>query len=280
MSGAAGPRRDPSGNGLEYLLHAEQTIEIGGQRSARRAVVSRALRTAELREQVARAETVARVRAAYVGAQLARARVETEGAREALVAKLLDAVQNRVQGGASSDVTEPPVDGSCIDEFVAADETRAELGVRYAGILWDRKSSTWIWNWTGAPVKAHYFWPLLAPFRGCGRRLTATRLTRQHAFLGEQAAEEMVGVGPGVDKLQIRDFCGLPSRAQDAAVPPPPVSKDGACVLHQVSGHAGRSCPPDSNCQHQIRTRATVFGERRTASRVHHRRPGRLTGAR
>lgn len=104
VSGAAGPRRDPSGNGLEYLLHAEQTIEIGGQRSARRAMVSRALRTAELREQVARAETVARVRAAYVGAQLARARVETEGAREALVAQLLDAVQNRVQSGASSDV--------------------------------------------------------------------------------------------------------------------------------------------------------------------------------
>jgi len=104
VSGAAGPRRDPSGNGLEYLLHAEQTIEIGGQRSARRAVVSRALRTAELREQVARAETVARVRSAYVGAQLARSRVEAEGAREALVAKLLDAVQNRVQGGASSDV--------------------------------------------------------------------------------------------------------------------------------------------------------------------------------
>jgi outer membrane protein, heavy metal efflux system len=104
VSGAAGPRRDPAGNGLEFLLHAEQTIEIGGQRSARRALVSRAVRTAELREQVARAETVARVRAAYVGAQLARARVETEAAREALVTKLLDAVQNRVQGGASSDV--------------------------------------------------------------------------------------------------------------------------------------------------------------------------------
>ncbi len=104
VSGAAGPRRDPNGDGIEYLLHAEQTIEIGGQRSARRAVVGRALRTAELREQVARAETVARVHAAYVGAQLARARVDMEGAREALVAKLLDAVQNRVQGGASSDV--------------------------------------------------------------------------------------------------------------------------------------------------------------------------------
>ncbi len=104
LSGAAGPRRDPAGDGLEYLLHAEQTIEIGGQRSARRAVISRALRTAELREQVARAETVARVRAAYVGAQLARARAEAESAREALVAKLLDAVQSRVENGASSDV--------------------------------------------------------------------------------------------------------------------------------------------------------------------------------
>ena len=59
--------------GLQYFVHAEQTVEIGGQRSARRAVVSRALHTAELRVQVARAETRARVRAAYVGTQLALA---------------------------------------------------------------------------------------------------------------------------------------------------------------------------------------------------------------
>ena len=73
---SAAPGRGAESNGVvrtgtEYFLHAEQTIEIGGQRAARRAVVSRALRTAELREQVARAETRARVRAAYVGAQLA-----------------------------------------------------------------------------------------------------------------------------------------------------------------------------------------------------------------
>ena len=43
--------------------------------------------------QVARAETRARVRAAYVGTQLALARVEAAAQREALVAKLLDAVQ-------------------------------------------------------------------------------------------------------------------------------------------------------------------------------------------
>ena len=107
LVGGAGPRREgPASDqrGLEYFLHAEQTVEVGGQRSARRAVVSRALRTADLRLQVARAETRARVRAAYVGTQLALARVEAAGQREALVAKLLDAVRARVAGGASSNV--------------------------------------------------------------------------------------------------------------------------------------------------------------------------------
>ena len=89
---------------MEYFLHAEQTVEVGGQRSARRAVVSRALRTADLRIEVARAETRARVRAAYVGTQLALARVDAASQREALVAQLLDAVRARVAGGASSNV--------------------------------------------------------------------------------------------------------------------------------------------------------------------------------
>ncbi len=70
----------------------------------RREVVSRSLRTAVLREQVARAETRARVRSAYVGAQLARDRVDAARQREALVTRLLEAVQARVSGGASSDV--------------------------------------------------------------------------------------------------------------------------------------------------------------------------------
>jgi cobalt-zinc-cadmium efflux system outer membrane protein len=110
VSGGAGPRKEgpPSSviteKGLQYFVHAEQTVEIGGQRSARRAVVSHALRTAELRVAVARAETRARVRAAYVGTQLALARVDAAAQREALVAKLLDAVSARVAGGASSNV--------------------------------------------------------------------------------------------------------------------------------------------------------------------------------
>jgi cobalt-zinc-cadmium efflux system outer membrane protein len=90
--------------GLDIALHAEQTIEIGGQRGTRREVVSRAVRTADLRIDVARAETRARVRAAYVGAQLAQARVEAAAEREALVTRLLEAVKARVAGGASSNV--------------------------------------------------------------------------------------------------------------------------------------------------------------------------------
>jgi len=107
--GGAGPRRerDPALGelkGIQFFGHLEQTIEIGAQRSARRKVVSQALHTAELREQVARAETRARVRAAYVGVQLALARVEAASQREALVTRLLDAVRARVAGGASSNV--------------------------------------------------------------------------------------------------------------------------------------------------------------------------------
>jgi cobalt-zinc-cadmium efflux system outer membrane protein len=110
IGGGVGPRREgPPSNlvderGLQYFLHAEQTVEVGGQRSARRAVVSKALHTAELRVEVARAETRARVRAAYVGTQLALARVDAATQREALVAKLLEAVSARVAGGASSNV--------------------------------------------------------------------------------------------------------------------------------------------------------------------------------
>jgi cobalt-zinc-cadmium efflux system outer membrane protein len=110
IAGGAGPRREgpPSSSisdrGLQYFVHAEQMVEVGGQRSARRAVVSQALHTAELRVVVARAETRARVRAAYVGTQLALARVEAATQREALVSKLLEAVKARVAGGASSNV--------------------------------------------------------------------------------------------------------------------------------------------------------------------------------
>ena len=67
-------------------------------------MVSKALQTAELREQTARAETRARVRAVYVGAQLALAQIEAARQREELVTKLLEAVKARVAGGASSDV--------------------------------------------------------------------------------------------------------------------------------------------------------------------------------
>ena len=109
IAGGAGPRRENNpgfadAKGIQFFGHIEQTIEIGAQRSARRKVVSQALHTAELREQVARAETRARVRAAYVGVQLALARVVAASQREALVTRLLEAVRARVAGGASSNV--------------------------------------------------------------------------------------------------------------------------------------------------------------------------------
>jgi cobalt-zinc-cadmium efflux system outer membrane protein len=104
VSAAAGPRHDNGQRGIETLLHAEQTVEIGGQRAARRALVSRAVETAGLREQVARIETRARVRAAYVATQLAGAEVEAAAERERLMNAIYDAVKSRVASGASSNV--------------------------------------------------------------------------------------------------------------------------------------------------------------------------------
>jgi cobalt-zinc-cadmium efflux system outer membrane protein len=109
IAGGAGPRREVVGpnttdRGLQYFGHLEQTFEIANQRGARREVVSRAVHTAELRVVVARAETRARVRSAYVATQLALAMVDAAKQREKLVAQLLDAVRARVAGGASSNV--------------------------------------------------------------------------------------------------------------------------------------------------------------------------------
>ena len=104
VAAAGGPYREPGASSVELRLHAEQAIEIGGQRGARRAVVARAVEAAGWREQIARVETRARVRAAYVGAQLARAHEETAAARQALTAAVLDAVRARVASGASSNV--------------------------------------------------------------------------------------------------------------------------------------------------------------------------------
>jgi cobalt-zinc-cadmium efflux system outer membrane protein len=104
VAGAIGPVRDPIGSALGARLRVAQTIEIGGQRGARRRLVGSAVRAAELREEIALAETRARVRAAYVGAQLARAQVDAAVQRETLVEKLLAAVEARVAAGAASDV--------------------------------------------------------------------------------------------------------------------------------------------------------------------------------
>lgn len=128
LAAGAGPYRDPAGSSIELLAHGEQTVEIGGQRGARRAVVRHAVEAAGWREQAARVETRARVRAAYVGAQLAQAQQEAAAAREALMLALLDAVRARVSGGASSDVD---LEQARLERGVA---TRAKLEARMAEI--------------------------------------------------------------------------------------------------------------------------------------------------
>jgi hypothetical protein len=75
---SAGPRREVAGStradGVQMAGHIEQTFEIAGQRGTRRNEVTRLVDAAAWRENAARVETRARVRAAYVGALLARRR--------------------------------------------------------------------------------------------------------------------------------------------------------------------------------------------------------------
>jgi cobalt-zinc-cadmium efflux system outer membrane protein len=84
--------------------HVEQTLEIAGQRGARRAEVERAVDAARARERLADVEARARGRAAYVAAWLASAQLEAARRREALVTQLEVSVRTRVSSGAASDV--------------------------------------------------------------------------------------------------------------------------------------------------------------------------------
>lgn len=108
VAGSAGPRRedDPGGRlaGTSYALRLEQMVEVAGQRGTRRAEVARAVEAARWREAVARAEVRARVRAAYVGVQLAEAQSQAARRRVGLVQQLVDGVQTRVETGAGSSV--------------------------------------------------------------------------------------------------------------------------------------------------------------------------------
>ncbi len=94
----------PPSEGVEWGIHLEQTVEIAGQRGTRLAEVDRAIQAAVARERLARVEARARVRAAYVGALIAEAQVESARHREALAERVLTSARARVQAGAASDV--------------------------------------------------------------------------------------------------------------------------------------------------------------------------------
>jgi cobalt-zinc-cadmium efflux system outer membrane protein len=104
----AGGRKEgaPAGaqQGLQYMAHLEQTIEVGGQRGARRAVVARAVDVAAAREAIALSETHARVRSAYMASLVTAAQARTARQRETLVNQLYEAVKVRVEKGAASQV--------------------------------------------------------------------------------------------------------------------------------------------------------------------------------
>jgi outer membrane protein, heavy metal efflux system len=109
VSALVGGRSDDSGSlpaarGLELGVHLEQTVEVGGQRGARLDEVARAVEVAEARERLARIETRARARAAYLAARIAEAQADALRRRETLGQRLYESARARAQAGAASDV--------------------------------------------------------------------------------------------------------------------------------------------------------------------------------
>lgn len=105
----AGSRREPAPpNGvqrsLQCIAHLEQTIEVAGQRGARRAVVRQSLDVAASREALARSETRARVRTAFMKGLITAAQARAARAPETIVDQLFEAVRVVIQ--ASRDVGE------------------------------------------------------------------------------------------------------------------------------------------------------------------------------
>jgi cobalt-zinc-cadmium efflux system outer membrane protein len=104
-----GHRRDNSGsmplaNGVEWTARLEQAIDVAGQRGTRLAEAERYVDIAAAREALARAETIARVRSAYITLSLSRAHAESALGREKLGQRVLESARARVRAGAASDV--------------------------------------------------------------------------------------------------------------------------------------------------------------------------------
>ncbi len=108
VAAVAGPRREsgPAGSaqGLQYVARLEQTVEVAGQRGARREVVRRALDVAAARELVARSESRARIRSVYIQGLITAAQAMAARGREKIVNQLYEAVKVRVDKGASSQI--------------------------------------------------------------------------------------------------------------------------------------------------------------------------------
>jgi cobalt-zinc-cadmium efflux system outer membrane protein len=109
VSVVAGPRREQVAPGLvaegvQYTAHLEQTLEVAGQRGARRAVVDKAMAVAAARESLALSETRARVRSAYMDGLITAAQAGAARARESLVQQVYEAVKIRVERGAASQI--------------------------------------------------------------------------------------------------------------------------------------------------------------------------------
>jgi cobalt-zinc-cadmium efflux system outer membrane protein len=142
VSGVAGPRRETRATGtergLQFVARLEQTVEVAGQRGARREVVRRALDAASAREALARSENRARIRSAYIGGLIAAAQAQMARGRETIVRRLQDAVKIRVEKGAASqiDLKLAEIESARLArERVAADAAAAESTAALAAFI-------------------------------------------------------------------------------------------------------------------------------------------------
>ncbi len=108
LSLGAGPRAEDNGgaraSGVQYAVRAEQMLEVAGQRATRRQVVTAALAVENARAALGRNEIRARVRSAYVAADLAKELRVSAGLRQAMAEQVYQSAKARLEAGASSDI--------------------------------------------------------------------------------------------------------------------------------------------------------------------------------
>jgi len=102
VTAGAGPRTSPAGQSLDYSVHAQQQIEIGGQRGARVDAAASSLKVAEAQLESLRVDVASKVREAFGRGLAAEQRAKVAGEAFAASQEGVEAGRERLEAGAGT----------------------------------------------------------------------------------------------------------------------------------------------------------------------------------